>query len=90
MDHAASSPARFQPALPYDRRPCRARQDNSRPVTFPARVPSIQYRPVASWTHAGGDPALLLATVGVLLLTDTAALHLATSVSTLDDDARAA
>lgn len=42
-----------------------------------------------AWTHAGAGPALLLATVGVLLLAATLALHLAASVHTLDDAPRA-
>jgi DHA3 family macrolide efflux protein-like MFS transporter len=38
------------------------------------------------WMHAGAGPALLLASVGVLMLAATAALHRIASVRSLDDE----
>jgi len=37
------------------------------------------------WAHAGSGPALLLASVGVLVLAATVALHLSAPVRGLDD-----
>jgi MFS transporter, DHA3 family, macrolide efflux protein len=65
------------------------------PVAYAAAGPLVDhgFTPAAArvrdgfagaWTHAGGGPALLLATVGVMLLAVTVAFHRTASVRTLD------